>query len=52
MKTSKPIPIERRRCSECGHPNREHRSEGCTVPRCPCKIHVPTTGAAPPVSEA
>lgn len=31
---------ERQRCTGCGHPRREHRQVGCTVPRCACETHV------------
>jgi len=26
----------RQRCISCGHPRREHRAAGCTVPKCKC----------------
>lgn len=26
----------RERCIGCGHPRREHRVIGCSVPKCPC----------------
>jgi hypothetical protein len=28
----------RQRCVDCGHPRREHRHYGCSVPKCPCHV--------------
>lgn len=37
---------ERQRCTACGHPRREHRPSGCTVPRCACRAHVEAASPA------
>ena len=36
MKTAKVVDGGRQRCTDCGHPRREHRSDKCTVPKCDC----------------
>ena len=34
----------RQRCITCGHPRREHREVGCSVPKCPCRDWAPKLG--------
>ena len=34
----------RERCITCGHPRREHRVVGCSVPKCPCVDWAPKLG--------
>ncbi|MDP3766904.1 MAG: hypothetical protein Q8S13_02720 [Dehalococcoidia bacterium] len=34
---------ERRACGACGHPQKYHRGEGCSVYACPCREYVYST---------
>lgn len=36
VSVNKHVDGNRQRCIGCGHPLREHRRDGCSVPKCKC----------------
>ena len=51
----KPEPIRdggRQRCTQCGHPRKEHKDvESCSVPKCRCTGHKLAAASAPRKAE-
>jgi hypothetical protein len=41
MKGTRTTDPGRQRCVDCGHPNSEHRTDECTVPKCACRQYAP-----------
>jgi hypothetical protein len=41
VKPTRNVDKGRLRCVDCGHPQREHRADECTVPKCACRQYAP-----------
>jgi hypothetical protein len=48
---NKHIDGNRQRCISCGHPRKEHRNEGCSIPQCKCVDYAALASITPKAAQ-